>query len=461
VIVTTAEGAADTFDIAVEVLPEPALNIVETSLSAGADQGTYATVNLTVENIGNTDLTNIELGSANVPEGVTVTFEPPTIASLRVGESVTATARIDVAMGVAAGTYTIPVYAVQGPASDTVVLTLTVNPSYDLDIADNEGNLNENTMTFAGEPGDSLEEIFVLVNPNGNENNVDPDPFGNAPLTGLTATFQSNEIPSGAVTFADLPNTLASGAVANVKVQLTVPRLHVGTYSGTVIVTAAEGVADTFNVVLNVEAVENLTASDDTLELNANDGDLVSHSFYIINKGNNTLGKIELVALTDLVDGLRIPVNNISFEPAVIDSLESGDSTEVTLKVAVPSGLLSGDYAGEIMVMEHDGRPSVRIPVIVHVTSSTVIGFDENPVTGDRVTIRFQNDPTYAPKLRILNLAGDEVYSASLPVGATEYTWMLENSVHNDVASGTYIVIVETQVNGTAKVVRQKILILR
>ena len=461
VIVTTAEGAADTFDIAVEVLPEPALNIVETSLSAGADQGTYATVNLTVENIGNTDLTNIELGSANVPEGVTVTFEPPTIASLRVGESVTATARIDVAMGVAAGTYTIPVYAVQGPASDTVVLTLTVNPSYDLDIADNEGNLNENTMTFAGEPGDSLEEIFVLVNPNGNENNVDPDPFGNAPLTGLTATFQSNEIPSGAVTFADLPNTLASGAVANVKVQLTVPRLHVGTYSGTVIVTAAEGVADTFNVVLNVEAVENLTASVDTLELNANDGDLVSGSFYITNTGNNTLGKIELVALTDLVDGLRIPVNNISFEPAVIDSLESGDSTEVTLKVAVPSGLLSGDYAGEIMVMEHDGRPSVRIPVIVYVTSSTVIGFDENPVTGDRVTIRFQNDPTYAPKLRILNLAGDEVYSASLPVGATEYTWMLENSVHNDVASGTYIVIVETQVNGTAKVVRQKILILR
>ena len=77
-------------------------------------------------------------------------------------------------------------------------------------------------------------------------------------------------------------------------------------------------------------------------------------------------------------------MTNIHFDPAVIDSIESGDSVAVTVSIEVPEGLLPGDYFGELMAMESDGDPSVRVPVVLHVASGSDIGFDNNPVVGDR-----------------------------------------------------------------------------
>jgi len=103
----------------------------------------------------------------------------------------------------------------------------------------------------------------------------------------------------------------------------------------------------------------------------------------------------------------------------------------------------------------------VRVPITVNVTSETPITFDDNPVLGDRTVIRFQVDAGYEPQITIMNMAGEIVLDKKLPAGTNAFEWLLTNEAGKEVASGVYLVIVRTKVNGVEKVIRKKLLILR
>ncbi|MCX7785627.1 MAG: hypothetical protein N2201_05305, partial [candidate division WOR-3 bacterium] len=94
-------------------------------------------------------------------------------------------------------------------------------PSYDLDIADNLGNLVGNTMTLSISPGNSGTGQFWLVNPSAN-NNVDPDPYGNQPLNNIRyitndlnhLTYWTVWIPASYITInlTPIPFSLSNGS---------------------------------------------------------------------------------------------------------------------------------------------------------------------------------------------------------------------------------------------------------
>ena len=118
-----------------------------------------------------------------------VTFEPSNIDVIEYGDTFSVVAHVYVPFGTHEGTYTVLARAISDEgAGDTIRINVTVNPYYDIDIADNAQNVVGNVLTLNAEPGASDAGTFRVINPNSAELNVDPDQFGNADFTSLTAT---------------------------------------------------------------------------------------------------------------------------------------------------------------------------------------------------------------------------------------------------------------------------------
>ena len=91
-------------------------------------------------------------------------------------------------------------------------------------------NLTGNTMTYNGNVGETVSGLhFKVINPNSAELNVDPDPFGNADLTTVTATatdlvFSDGfTIAAANVQVSGLASTIASGSFTIGEVSVTIP----------------------------------------------------------------------------------------------------------------------------------------------------------------------------------------------------------------------------------------------
>jgi hypothetical protein len=435
-----------------------------------------------VENTGNADLENITFEATNLMNGdhlipeYELSFDPPSIDLLSVEGSDGVTVEINVDLGTHAGTYTGEITATSDAVSDVVTLDVTVNSSYDLDIADNEANLVENTMSFVGTPDDTLDlHYFYLVNPNSEPLNKDPDVFGNAPLTSLDyqvtdLTSSDGYVLAGAyVMVVNLPASLGSGASANVGIQVIIPSdQHSGLYTGTVTVFDDEAeVEDQFTLVVDVQPTMELAFATDTVYFNGIAGDWADVDIDVINYSNATVWGMEIFAITDLVSGsfARIHRNEVMFTPPVLDTLAVGDTAVVNTGVQIPERITRGKYYGSIEVRDDVGAPFDSLILVLDVHSEEAVAFSDNPVVSDHVVIGYYGDPDYEPTLTIVNMAGEMVLTEQLaPIpatGADNYTWNLRNDAGKDVAPGLYIVIVETSIDNEETVVRRKLLVIR
>jgi uncharacterized membrane protein len=479
-------GVSDEFKLVVAIEREEDLSIVEETLTDRVGHGMTAAMSFTVENVGNADLENIvfessnlyqgELGSDDLIPDYNISFTPPSLALLEVEGTAQVTVEVVVELGTLAGDYTGIVTATSQAVSDTVGVVLTVDASYDLDIADNEGNLVENTMHMVGAMGDTAAPFFFyLVNPNSEAMNKDPDAFGNAPLTAIN--YQVTALISGdgytldaeTVTLLDLPVTLSSGGSANVGVQVVIPAdQHAGVYAGTVtVLDETQEVQDHFTLMVMVQPEMELFFAVDTLGFQGTAGDFADVDIVVKNGSNATIWGMEIFAITDLVSGsfARIPRTEIIFTPPVLDTMGVDDSTMVNVGVQIPDGMTRGNYYGSIEVRDDVGAPFDTLVLMLTVSSEEAVAFSDNPVTGDWVEIGYYGEPGYEPRLTIVNMAAEMVLQERLePIpatGADSYTWDLKNEAGKDVASGLYIVMVETKIDGEETVVRRKLLVIR
>jgi len=473
--------SSDTLTIELTVNATPGVAAVEDTVNATVGHGAVASTSFKVANSGNVDLTGISfsvsnlVGSRMVISADQVTFEPATVALLPVNDTVTVTARVNVPYGTFADTYYGTVTINAGSASASLTLQVTVTPSYDLDIADNEMNLVGNTMTYTANVGDTVSGLhFKVVNPNTAEMNVDPDPFGNADLTGVSASVTDLvsaagfTIPSTNVSVRNLATTIVSGGFSIGEVVVVVPADQVeGTYLGKVIVgDAASGVADTFDLQVTVLAHEVIDIPADSINLVGKEGEVLTGSFYVKNTGNTDVRGLHVKAVSDLVstNGSIIPRTYISFTKSIIDSIARGDSASVDVRVDLPAHVYRGVYSGWISVASVSGTPSDSVLLVVDVKSEEVVSFSDNPVKGGSVRIGYTGDVGYRPTLKIMNMAADVVLSVKLPpiTGNNDvYIWKLVNAAGKKVAPGLYIVVIKTKVNGIEKVYRSKLLIVR
>jgi hypothetical protein len=211
-------------------------------------------------------------------------------------------------------------------------------------------------------------------------------------------------------------------------------------------------------------------------------GQRVSGVLRIANTGNANLADVRVTA-TDLRSesavGIVIPASNITISPGSIAGLQFGDTTRITVSVQIPRGILGGRYRGSLVVQGQGTAPQ-QIPLIVIVTSTRGILFSNNPVreiNGDIANIAFNGDPNTTWRLSIYDMAGLVTYKtsgtvfagAALPGGtalvgadfAVNVIWPLRNNRGEGVASGMYLVVVESIVNGQRQLAQDKLMVIR
>jgi len=310
-------------------------------------------------------------------------------------------------------------------------------------------------------------------------------------------------IPAQNVILISLPRRLPNGTMARVENFVEIPNGTVaGTYRGEI------QIRDSLMVVRNGPNNETLgnarvyfevtvtedrafaivdpdsAAILDSLVIRGHAGQRASGVVRVANTGNANLSDVTVTA-TDLRSesavGLIIPGQNVTITPANISGLLVSDTTRLTVTVQIPRGILGGRYRGSLIV-QAGGTAAQQIPLIVIVTSTRGILFGNNPVreiNGDIANIAFNGDPGTPWKLSIYDMAGLVAYKTSgtvfagapIPGGAptdlvgadfaVNVIWPLRNGRGEGVASGMYLVVVESMVNGKRQLAQDKLMVIR
>lgn len=383
----------------------------------------------------------------------------------------------------------------------------------DFDIPDERGtNVWGNTIHLVGRAGTSSNRgSFYITNGNTAAGDDDRDGYStscsfsnlfvslNGNLTNLANPSLS--IPGQNIIVSNLNPRLLSGEEEQPDVQVEIPAgTPAGRYRGfitirdnviTAVPNAEREILNLDNIFVEVEVLPDAGFSIvdpdrpgplDSLVLRARAGTRAQGVFRIANAGNTPLNDVRISA-TDLRSesavGLFIPAQNVTFSVSGFAGLAVSDTQRVTVIVQVPRGLLSGRYRGTIFVQARDAAP-VQIPLVVIVTSNRGILFENNPVravTGDIARIAFNGDPGTTFKLAIFDMAGLLVYTTEgtvfAGVGGTAGTpgpgadfaasvsWPLANGVGEHVASGMYLVVVESVVAGQRQLAKDKLIVIR
>jgi uncharacterized membrane protein len=440
---------------------------------------------------------DLRLGEHLIP-AVNIQFVPATIVSLYPGTSQQVRANVTIPYGTYTGTYSGLVTAQNntGSTSDTVRIYVAVEAEYDLDIADNLAGLVSNKMSLSLVPNYTATSQFLLVNPDRPENNYDPDPYGNANLTGLQYKVSPilyspgnyYELSGDSIRFSNNPTDLAWGAGVNVSVTATIDPLQpYATYYGTVtvykIIGEIDSIADSFTLEV-VVGPRDIFMMPDTIWIYGNAGTFADTSFFIRNTGNKTIDRIELFMMTDFFTNLnarnsvRIPMSNLEFTPPIIvDSIRIGESTEVIARVNIPRATLPTTYYATAKAMQQSGDPAKNFVIVLNVNYQDSIDQgiipSDNPVTGSYVDIAVIGDPG-DHTLTIMNMAAEIVISTTVnipkyatsalsanPPSSTIYHWTLVNNSGKGVASGLYVAILQTKINKIDKVFTKKLLIVK
>lgn len=383
----------------------------------------------------------------------------------------------------------------------------------DFDIADNLGRFTYgNTIHLEGRRQSSTNSgSFYLINGNTPETDVDHDGYALAcDFRDLYVSARNNlvnttnpalAIPGQNIVVTDLPHILLSGQRAEVQVSVEIPAgTAAGTYVGAVeirdnVVFARSGPTvdplnlDLINIEVKVAPDRNfaIISADsatilDSLVVRGRAGQRASGAIRVGNTGNTNLDDLRVVASdlrSESAVGLVIPAANVTFSPASIAALANSDTARVIVTVQIPRGILGGRYRGSLRVQAAGTAPR-EIPLIVIVTSTRGILFGNNPVreiSGDIANIAFNGDPGTNWQLSIYDMGGlvayktkGTVFVGSTPVGGTtpvgadfavNAIWPLRNGRGEAVASGMYLVVVESIVNGKRQLAQDKLMVIR
>ena len=289
-------------------------------------------------------------------------------------------------------------------------------------------------------------------------------------VTDLTDGDGNDTIRAANVT-VDGPASIGWKAEAEAKVTVSVPDDQpAGTYEGTVTV-AGGGVSTTMMLRVTVTREEAVAVEDKIIT--GEENITVTDSIKIENMGNCKLGPVHVVLAGDLTqDGkyddptaLKIAKENVQFIPNVIGELDDDAVTYVKVKVTIPKGTIADTFKAPVVIHvgseEGEVAGEATLTVIVQPTErATQIMAVDNPVLGGKAVIRYLCDAGYKPTITLVNMAGEKVLEKELD-GSGVYTWDLKDEDGKEVASGVYLVFLKTKVNGTEKVLRYKLFIVR
>jgi len=386
----------------------------------------------------------------------------------------------------------------------------------DFDICDYCGSLVANTMHLVGRPGFGTNlGQFVLINAANDAQDVDHDGwtagvnFTNLYVQQVTdfvnPATPSNTIAGSNFILGEFLNPLNNGFQNAVSVSVNIPiGTPAGTYRGRV--TIADSVLtpglnpdgeqlrlDFFYIEVEVlpvpsaQLLQGDTAANlDSLVIRGQAGQRTSGVARVANTGNVSLTDVTL-SVSDLrlesAVNIIIPTSRITVQPPSFSSIAMSDTVRATITIDIPNGILGGRYRGTL-TMQSAEAPPIVVPVVLIVTSTRGILFENNPVRNSNgvARIAFNGDPGTDYEVAIFDMNGLTVFivngtvfpgvtSTGAPGTATSpgigadfavaVTWPLINDRGEAVASGTYLVVVQSIVNGQRQLARDKLIVIR
>jgi len=475
------DGTEDAVTVRVTVHAVEDLDIVEDEVSTIGGPATEVSTMFTVVNAdetnnpdeedgyGNVDLYGVEFvvtdnlvdatGTHTIGKDA-VSFVPAIINVLNPGDAVGVMVKVEIPDETYATTYhaTITATNATGTTKDEVTLNVTVNPYYELDIV-------EPYLELEAADGATTTDVFTVEN------------LSNIEVTDLTYSVTDltdgagNVIPAANVTF-DGPTSVGWKEEAEVEVTVSVPDDQpAGTYEGMVTV-AGGGVSATMALRVTVTRGEAVIVSDAAIE--GEENATFTDTIIIMNTGNCELGPVHVEIAGDLVlDGAygnpnaaKIDKDNVVFIPSIISSLPDNAAVNVVVRVTIPRGTLMGTYIAPIVVYvgseegEVAGEGTLTVEVVERTETATQITAIDNPVRDNPAVVRYVCDAGYKPTLTLINMAGEKVLEVELDDSGI-YTWDLRDEDGERVASGVYLVFIKTKVNGTERILRYKLFIIR
>ena len=425
--------------------------------------------------------------------------------------------KVDRRAGSARAALAITMLAVGGVSLTPTTVAAQIVVACDFDIVDDRGTHTVGqTSHLVGRAGaGSNRGSFFLTNGNTPEGDEDLDGYGpGCNFNNLFVSFKTNlinldnpalAIPAENIIVTNFPRVLLSGQSGEVVIFVEVPAGTVaGTYEGRIVVrdnaifSRVSPSGDVLNldrhlISLTVLEEPDFTVVDpdsavelDSVVVRGRAGQRATGVFRLANSGNAPFRDVRISA-TDLRSesaiGLTIPADRIEFTPPDLAALAVADTARITVTVDIPRGILGGRYRGAILV-QGEGVPTEQIPLIVIVTSSRGILFANNPVrssVGDVGRFAFNGDPGTTYKVGIYAMSGllvwtdqGTVFPGITPGGpgtpenpgagadfAVNYLWPLRNGRGEEVASGMYLVVVESIVNGQRQQAKDRLMVIR
>ncbi len=470
VTVTADGGLTDTFTLEVQVDQLFAASFGDDAMILTTDPDATICDEVLVSNDGNETLDDIQFEvEANLDGDLyggvlaasAIDFHDDAFAGiLEAGESEYLEICASVPDGKRADTYKgwISLFATGSVQYDSLEFWVEVNCVPALDIMDSALDVVGNKMTLTPEPGGSTTGEFRLTN----LGNCDLENVEAADVTGLPSGVSADVTIDGTVGFGDY-------AVGEVEVTWTDPGVSAGTYPVTVTVSADGDVADNFNLWVVITELPGVAFAGDAPEVDGEAGGMVETEVWVMNTGNVDLvaGRVMLVE-DDLVGstGSMIPMESIEVTPAT-QAIAEGDSAMFTLNISVPEGLLGQDYVGDFgITLDDDLVDDEEMAVTVSIARGDEIVAYPNPCRDSEgcegITIAIgETDGT--PEVMVYDMFGALVADLTADVSEErdmhmqDVQWDLKNDDGKTVASGMYIVSIDTG----SEVLTRKVMVIR
>jgi hypothetical protein len=409
-------------------------------------------------NLGNCDISGVSAQVANLPSGINVSFGLASSVDWEdcILGSVTASWAYPWPI---AGTYhgTVTVTA-DGGLSDSFSLDVVISPA--MDIADGALDVIGNTMTLTptapAERGSDT-GYFLLQN------------TGSIALSGIEAAAITG-LPDYVTATVDIDSTCAWGDDIEGSVMVMWNDSHhevpAGEYTTTVTVIARGGLSDNFILKVIIVPLAQAQFTETSVAVShADAGETVETGFSVENTGNIALtsGRVTF-DIGDLSgpSGAVIPSDNVAITPGTA-AIGLGAVVNFGLSIDIPDGLLGQTYS-DTLTMYLDGAMMDQMLLSVTIDRGDAIVIYPNPYRMSErsggITIALgDNARATNPTVKVYDMFGALV--ADLTPGTasrnTDIPWDLKNDDGKTVASGMYIVTIDTG----DEVVTRKIMVIK